>query len=169
MGNTENEEYFKLWWYLVETAFFASKARNKELSKYDITMEQAGILICIKELGDDVTSAELGRTRGRERATMSEALTTMARKGLVEKSKDPINANQLRIKLTEKARKIIEEYDKRDTIRSTFSIFSKEELALMEKLFKKIHKQVLAINDFNDIKKPPMKFLVDIDQTEPVN
>lgn len=154
------DKYFKLWWLFIETAFFASKARNKELSKYNITMEQAGILFCVKMLGDNVTSAELGRQRGRERNTISESLSTMVRKGLVKKEGDLRKKNQLRIILTDKGREILEKFDKHLTIQHVFSSLSEDELLLMQKVLFKVHEKALSLNKMDGIQKRPLEFLI---------
>jgi len=151
----EDNSYFKLWWLFIEASFFSSKARNKELSQYGITMEQAGILFCIKVLGDNVTSAELGRQRGRERNTMSEALSVMTRKGFITKTQDSVNKNQIRIQLTPKGRDIIEKYDRKESLHDIFSCLSEDELLLLEQLLRKIHKKALYLNEMN----APLEFL----------
>ena len=65
----DTDEYYKLWWLFVETAFFFSKARNKELSKYDISLEQIGTLFCIKML---VSQKDLLKLRWKELLPISE-------------------------------------------------------------------------------------------------
>jgi len=149
--------YYRLWMLYTETAFLAGKIRKKELSKNGITMEQVGILFDINTMGNNVPSAELWRRRGRERNTMSEALSTMARKGLIIKEKDSVNKNQIRIQLTEKGRTIIEKLDKRESVVKILSCFTKEEFFLMEKLCNKIHERVISIIENEEIPIRPLK------------
>jgi len=145
--------YFKLWLIFMDTSFFASKARNKQLSELGVTMEQTGILYAIRVLGNNVTMAEIGYQRGREPSTISETISAMARNGLVTKTRDRSIGNQIRVKLTQKGTEIIEILDKKESIDYLFSPFTESELQILEIMLLKLHSRALELNDLRDQEK----------------
>ncbi len=115
------DEYFNLWVLLCQTKDIIFKVRQKELSQYGISPEQASVLFTIKVIGDRATPAEISRWLLRKQHTVTELLSRMEREGLVSKTKDLARKNMIRVTLTEKGQQA---YSQSTGIESIYNIMS---------------------------------------------
>ena len=121
------DQDYALWLLLLKARRCIFKARDKELSQYGITPEQAGVLFIVQTLDNKVTPAEISRLTCREPHTVSVLISRMEKNGLVRKVKDLDRKNLIRIVLTEKGQQAYDHSSKRETIYSIMSVLSKEE------------------------------------------
>jgi DNA-binding MarR family transcriptional regulator len=92
----------KLSYLLKQTSEAINRCRENELRRYKITPEQAGVLTCIYNLGEDVIPAELTRWLSRRPSSVSILLKRMEKQGLITKKADLKKKNVNRLSLTEK-------------------------------------------------------------------
>jgi DNA-binding MarR family transcriptional regulator len=95
---------YALWVLLLQMRDAALKLREKELSQYGISPEQAGVLFIIHTIGNTATPVEISRWLLRKHHTVLGILGRMEKAGLVRKTKDPERKNLVRVTLTEKGR-----------------------------------------------------------------
>jgi len=93
---------------LRNTSDIVVKARNRELRKYGISLEEWGVLSVINIIGEEATPAEISRWLFREHHSVTTILNRMARKGLIKRTKDLERKNMVRATLTEKGEKLFQ-------------------------------------------------------------
>ncbi len=76
-----NDQDYALWLLLLKVRRCISKTREKELSLYDITPEQAEVLFIVQALNSRTTQAEISRLTFREPHTVSVLISRMERRG----------------------------------------------------------------------------------------
>jgi DNA-binding MarR family transcriptional regulator len=81
----------------------------KILGTYDITPSQFIILSFVGDNKTDLSSAQLSRRFLMTPQSMNEVVTTLQRKELLEKNKDPLHKRILRISLTEKGQAMLKQ------------------------------------------------------------
>ena len=111
-------------------------ARVDELDKLRITPRQASVLFMIDTLGQGATPAEIARGALRRPHTVSHMLSMLEKDGLIEKHADLPRANQVRISLTEKGKKIYDKSARQDAIKRILATLTDEE--------RESYRQVLA-------------------------
>ena len=121
------DQDYDLWRMLANTRAVIFKVREKELSQYGITPQQAGILHILQILGDELTIAQISRLTFRELHTVLGLVNRMEKAGLVRKVKDSGNNNVIRVDLTEKGRRVYYQSIKRESIYQILSSLSEEE------------------------------------------
>ena len=119
---------YTLWLMLANARDAIQELRKKELRKYGISPQQAGILFRIKILGGNTTPAELSRLSFRKANTTTVILKRMTVNGLVKKRIDRKRKNSKRITLTEKGERLYQIATRRESIYKAFSGLSKEQL-----------------------------------------
>jgi DNA-binding MarR family transcriptional regulator len=77
------------------------KARNRELRKYGISLEEWGVLNIAQLIGETATPAEIARWLFREHHSVTSLLNRMVKKGLIKRTKDLERKNLVRVNLTE--------------------------------------------------------------------
>jgi len=139
------DQDFSLWVFLHQTRDAVFKAREKELSQYEITTMEAGVLFIIQAIGDKATPAEISRWIFREHHTVTALLSRMEKKGLIMKAK----ANDLGMKkmwtvsLTEKGENAYRQSVKRESIHTAMSPLSENDRQQLESYLKKVRDQAL--------------------------
>ena len=118
---------YALWVLLLQAKDTVFKAREKELSQYGISPEQAGVLFIIHTIGNTATPAEISRWLLRKHHTVLGILGRMEKAGLVRKTKDPERKNLVRVTLTEKGQQAYYQSTRIESIREIMSSLSKEE------------------------------------------
>ena len=146
----QNEKVFRLWVLLTQTQSRIYKARKKELSRYNLTPAQAGILHSVNALGSHATLAEVSRWVFLQPQSVHEVMAKMVADGLLLRGRNPRRKNWIIIKLTEKGRKALEKALKRRSIESIMSVLSEEELTQLGSLLKTLRAQ--AMNKIKDKK-----------------
>ena len=113
-------------------------ARVDELEKLHITPRQASVLFMIDTLGQKATPAEIARGALRRPHTVSHMLSMLEKDGMIEKHADLPRANQVRIALTEKGKKVYEKSARRDAIKRILATLTEEERENYRKVLVKL-------------------------------
>jgi DNA-binding MarR family transcriptional regulator len=92
----------KLSYLLKQTSEAINRCRENELRRYNITPEQAGVLTCIYNIGENASPAELTRWLSRKPSSVSILLKRMEKQGLISKKTDLKKKNIFRLSLTRK-------------------------------------------------------------------
>lgn len=120
------KEDFTLWVLLRQAKDAVFKATGKELSRYGISPEQAGVLSIVQSLDNKATPAEISRWLLREPHTVSGILSRMEKKGLLRKTKDLDRKNLVRVTLTKKGQQAYLQSTKIESIGKIMSCLSEE-------------------------------------------
>jgi len=100
---------------------------RRELRQYGIGMQAFVILYCIQTMGDKVTPAEIARLTFRQPHSISESLTRMEKKGLLNRSANPDDRKRVRLTMTEKGLKALNKYIRLSPLHRIMSSLSQEE------------------------------------------
>ena len=148
-----NDQDYALWLLLLKVRRCISKTREKELSAYDVTPEQAGVLFIVQALNSRTTPAEISRLTFREPHTVSVLISRMEKKGLVKKVKDMDKKNMIRIVITEKGQEAYNQSSQRTTIHNTMSALSEAERRQLTSLLRRLSDR--ALKELGEYYKPP--------------
>ncbi|MBQ3393429.1 MAG: MarR family transcriptional regulator [Lachnospiraceae bacterium] len=117
---------------------------KKNLSQFDLTPIQYGVLGCIWEF-DMHNPKEIAEHMGIENSTISGILERMENKGLIKRTIDSSDRRYIHIELTEQSkelevpvRTVVEKVDKR-----VMSQFTKEEVITIKEILRRINKDDL--------------------------
>lgn len=122
-----SDKYYRLWVMLHWARDTLVGSWTKELSQYGISPEHAAVLFIIDTKGNNVTPAEISRWLLRKPNTVSGLLNRMAKKGLVQKTRDLDKKNLVRVSLTEKGQELFHKSTNIKSIREVFSSLSEKE------------------------------------------
>jgi len=103
------------------------KARQKELSPYRVSPEQAYILFILHNRSEKATLAEIARDCERGISTVCTQLSKMENDGLVEKTRETPKSNLLSFKLTDKGAEIQNKSNKMRVEKAIMSVLTEEE------------------------------------------
>jgi DNA-binding MarR family transcriptional regulator len=134
---------FELWLLLANTHTMMNKVRHRELRKFKVSPNTAGVLRCIDTLSGNATPAQISRWLIREPQSVSGILNRMTQRGLITKTADPVRKNVVRVNLTEKGRQIHDQIAKRGSIQRMMSYLTVEERQQLARLMKKIQKNLV--------------------------
>jgi DNA-binding MarR family transcriptional regulator len=135
------DEDHDLWLLLTHARYAIYRAREKELQRYRVSPEQAGVLFVVLALGNRATPSEISRFILRQPHTVSALIERMANNGLVRKVHDLDKKNLVHVSLTEKGLKAYEISTKRSSIHGIMGILEDYEKLRFRKLLEKIHGQ----------------------------
>ena len=144
---------YALWLLLLKVRRCISKAGGKELSPYDITPEQAGVLFIVQALNSKTTPAEISRLTFREPHTVSVLISRMEKKGLIKKVKDMDKRNMIRIAITEKGEEAYKQSTQRTPIHNIMSVLSEAERQQLMSFLQRLRDQ--ALKELGEYSKPP--------------
>ena len=139
-----NKKFFRdnpeleTWRLLHNTVLEANKARQKELSQYNISTSQAAVLDCIKYHNNDATLTQVARWLLRESQSISTLVSRMENRGIIRKSIDPNRKNVIRISMTNKGEELYKQVVKRESVVNILSTLSQKELQQFTSYLKKI-------------------------------
>jgi DNA-binding MarR family transcriptional regulator len=153
MDYDESTKYFvaedddqDLWLLLTHARYSIFRAREKELQRYGISPEQAGLLFAVQAMGNKATPGALSRHLLRQPHTVSALVDRMAKKDLIRKVKDFDHKNWVRVEITEKGQKAYEQSTKRSPIHRIIGSLSPEEKKKfrqnLEKIFAKARQEI---------------------------
>jgi DNA-binding MarR family transcriptional regulator len=118
------------------------KARQRELTPYHISPQQAHILLLIHDLGGKTTLTELANYVGRGVNTISEQMIKMENDGLVKKTREIPKSTLLSFELTEKGLDIYNRTNESRVIDETImSVLSHEERKQFNLMLEKLISQ----------------------------
>ena len=95
------EDAYKLFLLLNQTADCLRKLRQRSLESCGVTMEQAAALICIKNMGEDATSAALSKWLFREPNTVTALVNGMEKRGFLVRVPSQENKKVKKLRLTQ--------------------------------------------------------------------
>ncbi len=148
-----NDQDYALWLLLLKVRRCISKTREKELSLYDVTPEQAGVLFIVQALNSRTTPAEISRLTFREPHTVSVLISRMEKKGLVKKVRDMDRKNMIRVAITEKGQQAYDQSTQRATIHNIMSALSEAEHQQLMWLLQRLRDR--ALKELGEYYKPP--------------
>ena len=120
------DEYNRLWLLLTQTRSAIFKARQQRVGQY-LHPSQAAALILIWAYNGQATPALLSRHLFLEHHSVSELITRMRKKGLVEKDRDTKRRNIVRVSITKEGREVCYQAMRTDFIHRIMSSLSQEQ------------------------------------------
>jgi len=147
------DDDYNMWVLLYRTMEAIYKARQKELSQYGTSVNQAAVLFTVLAVGDKANPAEIARWLFREPHSVSELLSRMEKDGFVKKVKNFDRKNLVRITLTEKGKHAFDHSNKRESIHKIMSVLS-------EKKRRQLRSGLMALRDkaLEELGMPPMPY-----------
>jgi DNA-binding MarR family transcriptional regulator len=152
VADTDADLAFVVWSLLHQTTDVISRAREKELSQYNIALRQVAALRIIDLLGKKATPKQLAQSLFRQPHTISSILDRMDNEGLIEKHNDLERRNLIRVSLTEKGKLACQQAEKRESIHSILSCLSDAEMRQLRSLLFRLRSR--ALEEMNITEKP---------------
>ncbi|MBN2074276.1 MAG: MarR family transcriptional regulator [Dehalococcoidales bacterium] len=131
MDQEKNEESllndidYQLWITLDHLRYMIFKTRRQELSKYNITPEQAQVLYNLGQFSS-LTLNKLVEYTQHQHHSISTLINRMVKKGLVSKTKIPGKGKKLEISISEQGQEVLDTI-RRDTFGTIFACLSEED------------------------------------------
>jgi DNA-binding MarR family transcriptional regulator len=113
-------------------------ARQKEVSPYHISPQQAYLLFILHNVGHKTTLPELVKYSHKNINTLSKELTMMAKDGLIQKTHETPKSTILTIHLTAKGLEIYDNTKKLKSDKAIMSALSEEERQRLISMLNKI-------------------------------
>ena len=152
-NNLSADPDYDLWVLLSQSGSLMLRARNKELSQYDLTARQAAVLFIISAIGDKATPTDIAKWLLREPHSVSSILIRMEKEGLISKAKDLHKKSRRNVALTEKGKRALGQSSKRESIHEIMSCLSKEECQQLRLTLEKLRNE--ALNRITTVSKMP--------------
>jgi len=140
---TDSDEDYTLWFLLRQACDASLRARDKELSQYDISVEEAAVLFVVQANGERATPSEISRWLFREPHSTSGLIIRMEKDGLVRKLHDLERKNMLRVVMTEKGRDAYEKSTARESIHRIMSSLSQDERQQLRSCLERLRNEAL--------------------------
>lgn len=116
-----------VWLWFRRTFTAISKARQKELRPYGISLPESAVLYVVHELNNRVTPTEISRQLLTDIHSISQLLVRMENRGLLRRVKDFPRKNMIRVALTRKGREIRKQAIAGETMTNIMSDLSESE------------------------------------------
>jgi DNA-binding MarR family transcriptional regulator len=136
-------EDFELARLLTITRDAIRKARQKELDQFNVHIRRASLLRAIDSLGEKATPVAIAQWLLRERHTVSELLGKIETEGFAKKIRDLGRKNQVRVVLTAKGTKILQQSIVRTSLHQIISCLAEEDKERLRRLLKKVRTQAM--------------------------
>jgi DNA-binding MarR family transcriptional regulator len=120
-----NDKNFELWRLLDHTGFMISRSREKELSRYGLSPEQAHILYILNKSNGATTIQDILKITMRQHHSISTLVNRMSMQGLVNKARSKEDARRFVLSITEKGQALFRSIT-RNSIDEIFSGLSEE-------------------------------------------
>ena len=129
------DEEHNLYLLLASTRHMIFKLRKRELSQYNLSPVESGVLSLINSLErNQATPANLSRMLSREPHTISMLLNRMEKKGLIVKKKDLEKKNLVRIELTAEGSDLCQKAINSKVVKEIFSLLNSAQRESFESL-----------------------------------
>jgi DNA-binding MarR family transcriptional regulator len=116
-----HDEFFVLWLLIAQAEDAISKARHKDLERFNINKERRAILWSVQNNGGESTPVKIARQLFKELNSVSEMLKRMEKQGLVKISKRTGKSSAI-VKLTKKGEEIFNQSRHNEVDKRIFSI-----------------------------------------------
>lgn len=143
VADADTDLAFAVWSLLHQTTDVISRAREKELSQYNIALRQVAALRIINLLGEKATPKQLAQSLFRKPHTISSILDRMDNEGLIVKHNDLARRNLIRVSLTEKGKQACRQAEKRESIHGILACLSDEEMRQLRSLLFRLRTRAL--------------------------
>jgi DNA-binding MarR family transcriptional regulator len=127
-----------LWMLLGRTSRLIGKARQRELGKYDVSIDASAVLFTVTTLNRRATPTMVSKHLFLRRHTVSQLLSRMEKDGLIRRLKDLERRNAVRIELTAKGKDIFRKSIRHRSTRTVMSILYPDEQSEMQLLLTKL-------------------------------
>ncbi len=121
----DTDEFFVLWILIAQAKDALSKARHRELERFNINRERRAILWAIQNDGGKATPVGIARLLLKELNSVSEMLKRMEKEGLVKRGKRS-GKSSLTVTLTRKGEGVFNQSRKNPMDKRIFSILPKK-------------------------------------------
>jgi len=148
-----SDEDYNLWWLILQMRRFMYRVREKELFKYGVTPEEAGLLFVVNAIGHKATPAEISRWLVRQPQSTSGLVTRMERKGLVRRVKDLGRKDMVRVAITTKGQQLYRLASKRESIHRIMTALSGNERRRLQPCLLKLRDK--ALKELGIMQVPP--------------
>ncbi len=150
-------EKFNLWILINQTRDIMNAAREKEVEKHGLSAEEQRLMLFVQIMektgGEKVTGSDIARWLFRKPSSISELLTRMEKRGLVQRVPDPDNKKSIIIKLTEKGAQLSDKaHSEGELISYLMSSLSEDERHQLWIIIGKL--RTLALKELG-VQKPP--------------
>ena len=133
------DKEYELWMLLAQVNDGMLRARENELSRFDMTAIQAGAMFVIAASDEPVSIKDISNWLVREHHTVSSLITRMESKGLVKKVKNQPRNGVVGVSLTQKGKAIFhQQNEERKAISRIVSVLSAEEKGILKQLLIKL-------------------------------
>jgi DNA-binding MarR family transcriptional regulator len=149
----DSDQDYTLWLLLRQACDASLRARDKELSQYGISVEEAAVLFVVQSTGERATPSEISRWLFREPHSTSGLIIRMEKDGLVTKVADLERKNMLRVVMTDKGREAYEKSTARETIHRMMSSLSQNERQVLRSCMERLRNE--AVKELRVERKPP--------------
>jgi DNA-binding MarR family transcriptional regulator len=154
MRNSSVEEDYELWVLLAQSRAAMHKARQKELTKYNISPRQSAVLYILQKLSNEASTVDIAHYLFREHHTVSALLKRMGNDGLVKRAKKPGEKGRFKISLTEKGQRAHKQAMRRESIQEVMSCLSPEERPQLRSSLQKIRDKALKLATLRELPFP---------------
>jgi DNA-binding MarR family transcriptional regulator len=144
---------YDLWRLMDITRNLIYKLRERELAKYKVSMSAVIILQTIMVLDEKAIQARIAEYLFLEPHTVSEMLSKMEEKGLINRVKDQKSKNMIRIEITEKGHDLYIKSSQRESYNEILSVLNDNEKSELWTILSKLRKK--AVENL-DIEESPM-------------
>ena len=141
-----NDDY-RLWVLLLQNRDLIFNIRERQLSQYGITVEQAAVLFIVNQVGDGITVGEIAWWILHKPHSVSGIIKRMERSGLVIRTRDAKRQSVVRISLTEAGRRAYRNTREIESIQAIFAALSDEEKSNLTSYLEKLRSRALGDKD----------------------
>jgi DNA-binding MarR family transcriptional regulator len=120
-----SDEFFVLWLLIAQAKDAVSKARHRDLERFNINKERRAILWSVQNDGGESTPVKIARQLFKELHSVSEMLKRMERQELVTISKRAGKSSAI-VKLTKKGEEIFNQSRHNEVDKRIFSVLPKK-------------------------------------------
>ena len=120
-----SDEFFVLWLLIAQAKDAVSKARHRDLERFNINKERRAILWSIKNDGGKSTPVKIARQLFKELNSVSEMLKRMEKEGLVTRS-ERAGKSSIVVKLTKKGEEVYNQSRHNEVDKRIFSVLPKK-------------------------------------------
>jgi DNA-binding MarR family transcriptional regulator len=136
--NIKKDFNYDLWRLMDVTRGLIYKSREREIMKYKISMSAVIFLHTIKVLDEKAIQARIAESLFLEPHSVSEMLSKMEEKGLINRVKDQKSKNMIRIEMTKKGRDLYNKSSQRESYNDIMSVLTEEEKSALWAILSKL-------------------------------